>query len=667
MTKQEILKTHKMTEKEFYKKFPTLEAYNQFQMGGSLSPKQKFQGGGFALPVDPSVMQNITKTVPTFGNGAGGAVGASAGGAASGLGSAAGPAASAISAVPELIQGAKQPSGPEKGKAVGKTIGSTAGGIGGAIAGSILLPGVGTVIGGMLGSTLGGMAGGGIGKMVGNQNQEFKQETNQFKMGGDFTDFKGYTHEDGGVTFPGTNIEVEKNETKAKLPDGRKVIFTNSNEIPYKGKRTYAQEHRSIEKKYFRNDLTDMNTKKRLIPKLFEDQEMKKEQKQAMMLTDLKNQYMMYGGKLRMAPGGEINYNYPMSEDRTTSVAGGSPGYIKPKSFAAMPVDLNPKPFLAYPTGPKNTKDFQDWMDVNNPTWYKGAKFSENPDYKGYYGTYGSNTQNAYKNFSNDYEIMIGDQQRRKDLNLTPMPRMGITKPDDLNPKINDKMLDVPDFYHSPGKSKPKVYDGPSYANLAAQSLGDAYNIGRGLKGPDPVDFERVKPSFMYADPKPAITAMNNATSTSFNNARNSINNSGAGRAERLTFLTQTAGQESLKRGLGEAQIKSEYDKMNTNTYNSIANQAKSQNAQIQMAESEARQKEQDAARSSISTGLSGLGSKVGGFNSAKSSWNNQNDLLSLMRNKGFYPVEGKDGKMMWKKDGVNVPYEVGITSAFGK
>lgn len=255
------------------------EENTEFKMGGSLFPKQRFLPGGVTpLPVDPSVMQNLTKTVPTFGNGAGGAVGASAGGAASGLGSAAGPAASAISAVPELIQGAKQPSGPEKGKTVGKTIGSTVGGIGGAIAGSILLPGVGTAIGGMLGSTLGGMAGGGIGKMVGNQNQEFKQETNQFKMGGDFTDFKGNTHENGGTTFPGTNIEVEKNETKAKLPDGRKVIFTNSPDIPYKGKRTYAQEHRSIEKKYFRtNDSVDSNTKKRLIPKLFEDQEMKKE------------------------------------------------------------------------------------------------------------------------------------------------------------------------------------------------------------------------------------------------------------------------------------------------------------------------------------------------------------------------------------------------------
>ena len=226
-------------------------------------------------------------------------------------------------------------------------------------------------------------------------------------------------------------------------------------------------------------------------------------------------------------------------------------------------------------------------------------------------------------------------------------------------------MLDVPDFYHSPGKSRPKVYDGPSYANLAAQSLGDAYNIGRGLKGPDPVDFERVKPSFMYADPKPAITAMNNATSTSFNNARNAIRNNATSSGEYLAMMSNLAGSESLKRGLGEAQIKSEYDKMNTNTYNSIANQAKSQNAQIQMAESVARQQEQDAARSSISTGLSGLGAKVGGFNNAKSSWNNQNDLLSLMRGKGFYPIEGKDGKMMWRKDGVNVPYEVGIKSAF--
>ena len=651
------------------------EENTEFKMGGSLFPKQRYNIGGIPpLPVD--VPASLTAAVPTFKPGASAP-------AASGSGF----KLPDMSGVSTGGQQAPQQAGSDPNAPVKKSTGKTIGGIAGGIAGAALAP----FTGGfsvMVGPALGSAIGGGIDNaqyknktedynaikssqqnaMTSNINGNFAQK--QFAAGGEigelFTDFKGNTHADGGTTFPGTNIEVEKNETKAKLPDGRKVIFTNSPYIPYKGKITYAQEHRSIEKKHFRtNDLVDSNTKKRLIPKLFEDQEMKKEQMQAMMLTNLKNDYMMYGGKLKMDRGGGINYNYPMSEDRATSVTGGSPGYIKPKSFAPMPMDINPKPFLKYPTGPKDTKDFQDWMDVNQPTWYRGSKFSENPDYKSYYGTYGTNTQNAYKNFGNDYETMIGDQQRRKDLDLKPMPRMGVKKPDDLNPKINDKMLDVPDFYHSPGKSRPKVYDGPSYANLAVQGIGDAYNIAQGLKGGDDVNFDRMNTKYQFADPRGAMTAANKGLTSAYNAAKNATRNTTTSAGEYLANMGNITSKEGADRAAAMIGIKGQYDAANTQGLNQSNLMKDEYNAKIQMAESVARQQEQDAARNSLSTGLSGLGAKVGGFNSAKSSWNNQNDLLSLMRGKGFYPIEGKDGKMMWRKDGVNVPYEIGIKSAF--
>ncbi len=607
------------------------EENTEFRMGGSLFHKQRFLPGGVTpLPVD--VPASLTAPVPTFTPGASAPAAPAAAPGGFKL-----PNLSGLGGGQQAPQQAESdPNAPVK-KSTGKTIGGIAGGIAG-IALAPFTAGISTVVGPALGS----MIGGGIDNaqyknktedynaikssqqnaMTSNINGNFAQK--QFAAGGEigelFTDFKGNTHEDGGTTFPGTNIEVEKRETKAKLPDGRKVIFTNSPDIPYKGKRTYAQEHRSIEKKYFRTDLVDSNTKKRLIPKLFEDQEMKKEQMQAMMLTDLKNDYMMYGGKLKMAPGGTV---------------------------------------------PANTKDFQDWMDVNQPTWYKGSKFSENPDYKGYYGTYGTYTQNAYKNFGNDYEIMIGDQQRRKDLDLKPMPRMGVSKPDNLNPKINDKMLDVPDFYHSPGKSKPKVYDGPSYANLAAQSLGDAYNIAQGLKGGDDVNFDRMNTKYQFADPRGAMTAANKGLTSAYNAAKNATRNTTTSAGEYLANMGNITSKEGADRAAAMIGIKGQYDAANTQGLNQSNLMKDEYNAKIQMAESVARQQEQDAARNSLSTGLSGLGAKVGGFNSAKSSWNNQNDLLSLMRGKGFYPIEGKDGKMMWRKDGVNVPYEVGIKSAF--
>lgn len=629
------------------------EENTEFRMGGSLFTKQKYNTGGPVIP-DVTVPTDVTTPVAAT-------VASSPSQAAMNADNAATSVTTSDSANEkqkfkfsysdlsklgigqQAQQQAPQQAGSDPNAPVKKSTGKTIGGIAGGIAGIALAPftaGISTVVGPALGS----MIGGGIDNaqyknktedynaikssqqnaMTSNINGNFAQK--QFAAGGEigelFTDFKGNTHANGGTTFPGTNIEVEKNETKAKLPDGRKVIFTNSPDIPYKGKRTYAQEHRSIEKTHFRtNDLVDSNTKKRLIPKLFEDQEMKKEQMQAMMLTNLKNDYMMYGGKLKMAPGGTV---------------------------------------------PANTKDFQDWMDVNQPTWYQGAKFSQSPDYKGYYGTYGTNTQKAYKNFGNDYEIMIGDQQRRKDLDLKPMPRMGVSKPDNLNPKINDKMLDVPDFYHSPGKSRPTVYDGPSYANLAVQGIGDAYNIAQGLKGGDDVNFDRMNTKYQFADPRGAMAAANKGLTSAYNAAKNATRNTTTSAGEYLANMGHITSKENADRTAAMIGIKGQYDAANTQGLNQSNLMKDEYNAKIQMAESVARQQEQDAARNSLSTGLSGLGAKVGGFNSAKSSWNNQNDLLSLMRGKGFYPIEGKDGKMMWRKDGVNVPYEVGIESAFG-
>ena len=126
--------------------------------------------------------------------------------------------------------------------------------------------------------------------------------------------------------------------------------------------------------------------------------------------------------------GGKFNPNNPMSDDRATLVSGNFDSFgasnpkiepMKSKSLAPMSIDkVNPKPFLVSPTGPKDVKNFQDWLDVNQSNWYQGKKFSENPDYKNYYGTYGSNTTAAYKKYGNDYENMMMDQQRREDLDL---------------------------------------------------------------------------------------------------------------------------------------------------------------------------------------------------------------------------------------------------------
>jgi len=201
----------------------------------------------------------------------------------------------------------------------------------------------------------------------------------------------------------------------------------------------------------------------------------------------------------------------------------------------------------------------------------------------------------------------------------------------------------------------------PNYGNIIPQLAGDAYNILQGVKGGDPVDFQRVNP--YLANPNPAITGFNNTTSTTFNNAKNAIRNSATSSGEYLAQMNSLTGKEGITRGMGRAGIKSDYNKINTG----IVNQTGSQNAGIQMQEAIARQQETDAARSAVSKGLSDMSSKIGSINNEKSSRNNQKDLVSLMSRNGYKLTRDGNGEMIWEKNGTYVPYEVGIKSVFNQ
>jgi hypothetical protein len=245
MTKAEILKTHKMTEKEFYEKFPTQEAYNQFQMGGSLSPKQKFQMGGIpplteittpvvSNPVATTVAASPSQAAIDADNISSPVAPAGGGKFSNYFKSDAGKSdiKSAVKGLPNLSAGAQQPNAQDPNAPVKKSTGKTIGGIAGGIAGVALAPftaGISTVVGPALGSAIGG----------GIDNAQYKNKTEdynavkssqqnamtsniagnfnpsaqgkQFKMGGNFTEYHGNTHENGGI--PIGQSEVEGGET----------------------------------------------------------------------------------------------------------------------------------------------------------------------------------------------------------------------------------------------------------------------------------------------------------------------------------------------------------------------------------------------------------------------------------------------------------------------
>jgi len=170
-----------------------------------------------------------------------------------------------------------------------------------------------------------------------------------------------------------------------------------------------------------------------------------------------------------------------------------------------------------------------------------------------------------------------------------------------------------------------------------ASNIGPAFDILQGLKGGDDVQFDRIKQT--YANPNPAITSLDNTTSTSFNNARNAIRNNASSSGEYLAMMNNLSGSESLKRGLGKASIKSEYDKINSGT----ANQISAQNAGIQMNEADARQMETDAARSSVSQGLHNIGANTLGFGQDLAANKTQNTMLPMLSDGYEYYIK-EDG-----------------------
>ena len=249
---------------------------------------------------------------------------------------------------------------------------------------------------------------------------------------------------------------------------------------------------------------------------------------------------------------------------------------------------------------------------------------------------------------------------RKKYEGLTTIPSKGLTNiNNDL--QIAGKIQAIPDIPKTPNISNYEnpLSNKPNYGNIIPQLAGDVFNIAQGLKGGDPVDFQRVNP--YLASPKSAVASMNNTTSTLFNSAKNAIRNSATSSGEYLAQMNSLAGAASLKRGVGIAGIKAEYDKMNTG----IMNQTSFQNAGIQMQEADARQRETDAARSTVSKGLSDLGSKIGSINNEKSSRNNQKDLVSLMSKNGYKLTRDANGELGFEKNGTYTPWEVAIQSVF--
>ena len=597
MTKQEILKTHKMTEQEFYKKFPTQEAYNQFQMGGSLPPKQKFQTGGLT----PLVATYPTSNLSASGTSTSAAATAPAAAAPgngfklsnlSGLGGG--------QQAPQ--QAGSDPNAPVQ-KNTGKTIGSVAGGIAGSF---IPIPGVGTMIGGAVGGAIGGFADKKVhenkmedynankssqqnamtSNIAGNFNPNAQGKT--FKMGGNFTEYHGNTHENGGI--PIGQSEVEDGEANN---DG--YIYSDTLKL---GKKTFADISKKINNKYSRrpDDKISMESKERELGNLAKIQE-------STGLTNNSRGMFQYGG------------NWMKNINNLTNQANDFSNY-RPNNYAPNAT-----------SGPLETPSQQ------NSGFYTTDDIDSNKK------AVGNITSTLVEEPTNKAVIQEAIENERSRVGLqTTSPTLSksstsSTPSTPLKPLDTNKPLQT--------KVNPLGY--------LASAIGPAYNIAQGLKGGDPVNFDRMTSKYQYADPRGAMAAANRGITAAYNPVKNAAKNTTTSAGEYLANMTNIASKEGMERAATMASIKGQSDMANTQGLNQ-SNLVKDQyNAQAQMQNAIAQQQENDAAISSISQGLNNFGQNTLGYGQDVAMNKTQNTMLPLLAD-GYEYVIDADGKVSAKK-----------------
>ena len=319
---------------------------------------------------------------------------------------------------------------------------------------------------------------------------------------------------------------------------------------------------------------------------------------------------------------------------------------IKSKSLAPMSIDkINSPSALIYSTGPKNTKDFQDWLDVNQPTWLKGKSLNKGVGY----GTYGDNTTAAYKKYGSDYEAMIARQKANKELNLKPMPVIGrelkqqgsVQEPMKIStPSLVPSMPTNPDLGNKPLDTKVNPL---GYLSTLPSA---AYDIGLGLKGADPVNFDRMNTKYQFADPRGAMAAASRGVTSAYNAAKNAARTTATSAGEYLANMGTLASKEGIDRASALANIKAQYDMANTQGLNQTNLTKDQYNAQVQMNESIARQQEKDAARSSISKGLTGLSQNTMSYMADVNANKTQRSIIDLINSGEYEFVYDANGKI---------------------
>jgi len=145
-----------------------------------------------------------------------------------------------------------------------------------------------------------------------------------------------------------------------------------------------------------------------------------------------------------------------------------------------------------------------------------------------------------------------------------------------------------------------------------AQNMGNAYDIYRGAKGPDDVDFQRINIDPQSVDYSAAVRGVRNQADIGRAGLRNAV----AGTGSRAGLTSMNIGNIGISGQAGSqiANIEQQQENTNKQFYNQAQQTNEQVNARIQMMEADARQRELDASRSAVSQGLHGLSTIAGMF-----------------------------------------------------
>ena len=408
----------------------------------------------------------------------------------------------------------------------------------------------------------------------------------------------GGTHEqnpNGGIPL-GQNASVEEGETAMNLDDMSKYIFSDRLKA---GKRTFAEESKSIEKKFEdrKGDAAANRAKDQLLRELAQRQETLKAAKMAK-LQDKMNEL---SGTEQMGNGGRMQYG---------NGGRAAKGYTLPAGLTADQIGL----FQQYATS-------------------QGADL-------GTYGidsVYGAKTQAAW----NQYGQQFMNQQQGKlpntgiQLNTTPVDPNQAVPPAGPYPGlqyVDPSQMVGQDYVNAmeadwaarqaQGTNPPVDTTGMTPEEIAQQqavrernmmiaagslanSAGDIYGLAQGLRGPDEIMLDRLNPDLINLAREREIARRQAATAQAIQreNVRAVAPSSGA------ALAGMTAGTAAINQNLGDILSRSAQTEENANTQ--ILNAAQQANQAIDTQELLLNLQAQAKAQEAIQAGLSGIGANT--------------------------------------------------------